>query len=83
VLSASRNEGRALDQQLFVSRYLVAMPALTLTGCAPIPLAHHPKALGLALFCDLSGRTLRVFLAERLRRLNLPLVDLGPESETA
>ena len=33
-------------------------------------------------FRDFNGRTIRVFLSELLLRLDLPLVDLAPESET-
>ena len=34
-------------------------------------------------FRDFNGRTIRVFLAELLRRLDLPLVDLAPEQDEA
>ncbi len=34
-------------------------------------------------FRDFNGRTIRVFLSELLRRLDLPLVNLAPEEESA
>ena len=34
-------------------------------------------------FRDFNGRTIRVFLTELLRRLDLPLVNLAPEEESA
>lgn len=40
------------------------------------------RFLSIHPFRDFNGRTIRVFLAELLRRLDLPLVDLAPESET-
>ncbi|MBX7120712.1 MAG: Fic family protein [Opitutaceae bacterium] len=40
------------------------------------------RFLSIHPFRDFNGRTIRVFLAELLRRLDLPLVNLAPESET-
>jgi CRISPR-associated endonuclease/helicase Cas3 len=41
------------------------------------------RFLSIHPFRDFNGRTIRVFLAELLRRLDLPLVDLAPEAEDA
>jgi CRISPR-associated endonuclease/helicase Cas3 len=41
------------------------------------------RFLSIHPFRDFNGRTVRVFLAELLRRLDLPNVDLAPESEDA
>jgi len=41
------------------------------------------RFLSIHPFLDFNGRTVRVFLAEILRRLDLPLVDLAPENEDA
>jgi CRISPR-associated endonuclease/helicase Cas3 len=39
------------------------------------------RFLSIHPFRDFNGRTIRVFLAELLRRLDLPLVNLAPEKE--
>lgn len=39
------------------------------------------RFLSIHPFRDFNGRTIRVFLAELLRRLDLPVVNLAPESE--
>jgi len=41
------------------------------------------RFLSIHPFRDFNGRTIRVFLVELLRRLDLPRVDLAPESEAA
>jgi fido (protein-threonine AMPylation protein) len=40
------------------------------------------RFLSIHPFRDFNGRTVRLFLAELLRRLDLPPVDLAPESES-
>ena len=39
------------------------------------------RFLSIHPFRDFNGRTIRVFLAELLRRLDFPLVNLAPENE--
>lgn len=41
------------------------------------------RFLSIHPFRDFNGRTIRVFLAELLRRLDFPLVNLAPENEEA
>ena len=41
------------------------------------------RFLSIHPFRDFNGRTSRVFLAELLRRLDFPLVNLAPENEEA
>lgn len=59
-------------------------------GASLQPFALFPKAVGLLAegrfltihpFRDFNGRTIRLFLSELLRRLDLPEVDLAPESD--
>ena len=41
------------------------------------------RFLSIHPFHDFNGRTIRVFLSELLRRLDLPLVNLAPEDDAA
>ncbi len=64
----ARWEGAASDNLELTLEFLAFAE-----GCF---LSIHP-------FRDFNGRTIRVFLAELLRRLDLPLVNLAPEGEDA
>lgn len=58
-----------------------ARGVLAYSELAPLLAFAEDRFLGIHPFQDFNGRTIRLFLLELLRRLDLPRVTLAPESE--